>query len=520
MSYRESNLDRRCRERFEANYNQILRGVELLEGRLRGLKPFKLDLNFPITAIAGKNGSGKSTLLAMVCCAFHSPPDGFKLARRSKPYYRFSDFFMQRNEEGEASDIEIFYAIAHDEWAPDDDQPDGVGVANQRRWKKKGGKWNDYDRRIARNVVFLGIERVVPHIERSQSRSYRQRFKAGAKQGWEEQARNSVSFVLNRSYASFGTLSHERYTLPIVSVGKTTYSGFNMGAGENALFEIFSTIYRCGANALIVIDEIELGLHVEAQRRLIEELKRACVKLGCQIVCTTHSMEIFDSLPDDARVLLESRNGSTIIQPGVSSQYAFVKMGGHAHELEIMVEDHVAKTIVLNALDAETRKRVKVSQIGSAGALTRQLAATYLRKEKTPILVVYDGEQRNLAKKNTKTAEKLLETEDPKFKEWFAAHTCYLPGDTWPEAWLVQKMRENVEVLAGELKVDEGSLVDAIEAAQQDGKHNEFHSLSETLGFDDSSNLISIVSSKVSQFAHGEFSDMKVTIHRLVNGET
>ncbi|APX75087.1 Predicted ATP-binding protein involved in virulence [Achromobacter insolitus] len=517
MSYRESNLDRRCRERFDSNYNQMLRAVKLIEGRLRGLKPFRLELNFPITAIAGKNGSGKSTLLAMVCCAFHSSPGGFKLARRSKPYYRFSDFFMQRNEEGEAADTEIFYTIAHNDWAPDDERPDGNGLGDQRRWKKKGGKWNDYDRRIERNVVFLGIERVVPHIERSQSRSYRQRFKAGATQSWEDQARRSVSFVLNRTYVSFGTLSHQRYTLPIVSVGKTTYSGFNMGAGENALFDIFSTIYRCGANALIVIDEIELGLHVAAQRRLIEELKRACVALGCQIVCTTHSKEIFDSLPDDARVLLESRNGSTIIQPGVTSQYAFAKMGGkEAHELEIMVEDNVAKTIVLNALDAELRTRVKVTQIGSAGVLTRQLAATYLRKEKIPILVVFDGEQRNLASKNAKTAAKLLETEDPAFAEWFAEHSCYLPGDTWPEAWLVQKMRENVEVLAGELKVDQGALVDAIEEAQQAGKHNEFYSLSESLGFNDRSNLLSIVSSKVSQLAHAEFANLMTGIQRFL----
>lgn len=61
------------------NTHQLLRSIQLADGNLRGLTPFKIDFDYPITAIAGKNGSGKSTILALACCAFHNTTKGFKL---------------------------------------------------------------------------------------------------------------------------------------------------------------------------------------------------------------------------------------------------------------------------------------------------------------------------------------------------------------------------------------------------------------------------------------------------------
>ncbi len=36
------------------------------------------------------------------------------------------------------------------------------GPGWQYRLKKRGGKWNKYDHRVRRNVIFLGIQRIVP----------------------------------------------------------------------------------------------------------------------------------------------------------------------------------------------------------------------------------------------------------------------------------------------------------------------------------------------------------------------
>lgn len=517
MAYRESDDDRAIRRKFQNDNNRMLRGIKLWEGSLRGLTLFDLRFDFPVTAIAGRNGSGKSTLLAMACCAFHGKEDGFKLARRNIPYYRFSDFFMQRAEETDATAISIHYFISHDNWRKGPGFEEGKGIGAQLRQKKKGGKWNDYDRRLQRTVVFIGIDRVVPHIERSQSRSYRLNFSPAPPQGWEDRVRAAVSKVLDKPYVQYKQLRHQKYSLPIVHVGDTVYSGFNMGAGENALFEIFSTIYSCGQSALIVIDEIELGLHVLAQRRLMEELKKACLQTNCQVICTTHSKEIFECLPDDGRVFIESKGGKTHITTGISPLYAFAKMGARdAHELDVLVEDEVARCIITNILSADMRGRLSIHVIGSAGALSRQLAAGFARKGKSRILAVYDGEQRNLAAANVEYARNQAERKKQDFDPWFDEHSAYLPGETWPEGWLVQKAREHSATLAPVLGTDVDTLMEALDAAQRAGKHNEFYTLAQMMGYEDKFICLQTVTTHVCGHCAPDFLDILLAISRLL----
>ena len=326
MKYRESTKDKKLRQRFaNDNAHALLRQIRLETGELRGINSLDIRFEYPITAIAGKNGAGKSTILALACCAYHNLKQGFKLPKRKTTYYTFSDLFVQHTEEVPPQGISIRYWIAHNRWKKTAALPEGIGIGQQRRWKNQGGKWNDYADRVRKNVVFLGIERIVPHSERSQSRSYSKVFKDSQPQGWEDEVKEAVGYVLGKSYDKFRYLEHSKYSLPMVQVGETIYSGFNMGAGENALFEIFSTIYSCGEGALLVMDEVELGLHAEAQKKFIDRLKDACLATHTQVICTTHSKEIFDCLPYDARYLIECVNGKTKITDSISSDFPWRK---------------------------------------------------------------------------------------------------------------------------------------------------------------------------------------------------
>jgi predicted ATPase len=512
MKYRESNLDKKLRKWFcKDNTKALLRSISVTKGGIRGLTSFKVNIDYPITAFAGVNGSGKSTMLALASCAYHNKADGYKLPKRTRSYYTFSDFFVQHSEEIAPPGVEIWYSFAHDNWksAP-------VGIASQVRKKKAGGKWNDYHTRIKRTVVFLGIERIVPHAERSQSRSYSRSFKDLRVHGWENKVRDAVGYVLGKRYDDYRQLEYRKYGLPIVKVGDVIYSGFNMGAGENALFDIFSTIYASGEGALLVLDEIELGLHAKAQRLFIERLKEVCMSTGTQVICTTHSKQIFQCLPDDARFFIESNGGKTKITPGVSAEFAFSKMGAIGEkELEIFVEDPVAKVIIETVLDGNTRSRVNLTRIGSAAAVARQLAANFLRNEHANILAVYDADQRKLQAKNIEHAKSMAERNDEEITKWLLARTSYLPGDTWPEAWLFQKCGEIPEELGVALGVDAERAATIVEYALQAGKHEEFSEVSEQVNLDPERCLILVCGIVYRNFPD-EFEELKNTISEML----
>lgn len=489
MKYRDSSLDITLRKWFQNdNSKALLRRINLRKGSLRGLTPFSLAFDYPITVIAGRNGSGKSTILDMACCAYHNKSKGFRLPNRKQAYYTFADFFIQHSDELAPEGVQIYFSIAHDGWKISKSNPDKEGVKQQLRKKNKGGRWNDYAGRVHRDVVFLGIERIVPHAEKSQSKSYSKSFSYSGDKGWEKDVRDTVGQILGKKYSNFKFASHSRYRLPIVTANDKCYSGFNMGAGENALFEVFSVMHSVSEGALIVIDEIELGLHSEAQKKFIQHLKILCKTRKLQVLCTTHSRDIFSQLPDDARIFLENINGRSVVLDSISPDYAFSKLSAdNSCELNILVEDKVAKSILQAILPSSIRSRISIEVIGSASALARQLSANYNRELQSPLVVVFDGDQRTKESHNIDHACAMaeLKDKDSKVKEWLKARMEYLPGETWPESWLIQKCSENIESLSELIGIDSDEFSDVIERGLEAGKHKEFFEIGKLVGLDE-----------------------------------
>ena len=175
----------------------------------------------------------------MAACAFHNSPDGFKLSDRANTYYTFSDFFVQSNDEVPPSGIGIRYKIRHDNW-----RGRSPGEGSQVRKKKVGGKWNDYKKRVERNVIYFGIQRIVPHYERTTYKANRRRFQLNDLDAdVRNRIRKTAGRILGRNYSDFELHEHAKYSLPMVSWSGLRYSGFNMGAGESAVFGILTALF-------------------------------------------------------------------------------------------------------------------------------------------------------------------------------------------------------------------------------------------------------------------------------------
>ena len=486
MTYRYSNLDYNNIKWFTKDESKAtLLSIEIRGGEIRGLKNIKIEFKYPITAIAGRNGSGKTTALALAACAYHNTKNGFKLPHRRQTYYTFSDFFIQSSGEIPPEDIIILYEILHNKWRKTSRHPDGKGIGRQARWKRRGGKWNNYDSRISRAAVYLGIDRVVPPAEKSTAKSYKRSFSGTTKAGYESEVQEIVGRILGKDYKDFHFRIYKQYRLPIVTVDGRKYSGFNMGAGENALFELFSILSVCDENMLLVIDEIELGLHAEAQERLIEELKNICKKRHVQIICTTHSSTILECLPPEGRIFLDKIGDRVQVVPEISPAFATGKLSGKKNvELDIYVEDEVAKDMVNSVLENNIKNRVNVNAIGSAEAIIKQLVARYKDQDVREACAIFDGDQRTKKQSLLKSFLKNLEssglTEDE--KNWVKKRLTFLPGNTWPEKWILSNVAEaDIQVMAKDYRVSETELKEFVEAALRRGNHNEFYTLANKL---------------------------------------
>ena len=87
-----------------------------------------------------------------------------------------------------------------------------------------------------------------------------------------------MSKILGRDYSGISLKKYGTYRLFSAQRSGTDYTGFNMGAGENAVLGLLLEIIAAGRGALIVVDEIELGLHAKAQSMLVRVLKEFCEK--------------------------------------------------------------------------------------------------------------------------------------------------------------------------------------------------------------------------------------------------
>ncbi len=517
MSYKESQLDKDNKKWFDNDQTKnTLKGITISGCNIRGVFPSSLSFNYPICAIAGPNGCGKSTILALVSCAFHNNTTFFPQSKigQKYPYYTFGDFFVfTREERGLTSSIEIKSTFLTNTPA----SPGKIQGEDTRR-KMADGYWNHYNTRPKRKVSFLGINRILPPSESSKYKSYKNNFHSVAlTNDQQELLRECMTKVFGLPYTSVEMQEHKSCKLFKANRG-VMYTGFNMGAGENAVLTLLNEIIFAGEGSLIVVDEIELGIHISAQKRLINVLKELCKKFKCQIICSTHSENILDSLPPYARLLIVSTDTSTNVMTDVTTEFALHSMANvDVPELSLFVEDEVGEKFMENVLDSDLRHRVKIIQIGSAdGPIPRQMAA-YYRENKNSFCSFMDGDKRNKRSDHEKTMKDELgdrrHHSDDDFKTYLNARMSYLPGETWPEKYLLEKVLEQDDFSTLEdWGVDNNDIKRYCNEAISSGKHNEFYTLGQKLGMDKQLVYIDVVRffkknhpdevSKINSFIH------------------
>ncbi len=125
-----------------------------------------------------------------------------------------------------------------------------------------------------------------------------------------------------------------------------------MSSGERTILRVSKAISRL-ENALVLIDEIETGLHPYTQQQMMLELQRIALRRRLQIIVATHSAVVLDSVPPEARIFLDRDPGSADVRrvPAYRDIFQKALYGQSLDRLSILCEDDVSERLIGGALD-------------------------------------------------------------------------------------------------------------------------------------------------------------------------
>lgn len=262
-----------------SNYSKYLRVIRL--AKVRGFSGAEVSFDFPVTALVGPNGGGKSTVLGAAACAY----------KKIKPGLFFPKSSIGDNSMSQWS---IEYVLIDKDVNPHA-QIRRSSVFRQRKWVR-GDVAN-------RSVSYFGIARTVPSGERPEFKKLMHPSYVHTEplQALPAQAATEIEHILGRPVHEFKrTKIAEGKTFHVGWNRGNEYSEFHFGAGESSIIRIVTEIELLPESSLILIEEIENGLHPVATRRLVEYLIAAADRRRIQAIFTTHSDDALAPLPQEA----------------------------------------------------------------------------------------------------------------------------------------------------------------------------------------------------------------------------
>lgn len=301
------------------NVGSYLKKIEL--NKVRAFANQTVEFDFPVTALIGTNGSGKSTVLGGAAVAYKAIKPGLFFPKSS-----IGDQSM--------SDWSIGYDIIDNQKSP------GKPLIRSARFKKS--KWVRDDV-ATRTVLYFGIQRTVPASERREFKkfaSFSYRF-SGSLEKLEDTIRQEVTRILGKDMSHFlrSKIARDGFIF-VGGDGTVQYSEFHFGAGESSVIRMVSQIESAAENTLVLIEEIENGLHPVAVKRMVEYLIDVAKRRSIQTIFTTHSENSLDPLPPEA--IWSSIGGKT--SQGKISIEALRALDDRTDErMAIFVEDAFAK---------------------------------------------------------------------------------------------------------------------------------------------------------------------------------
>ena len=396
---------------------------------IRGIYGLRISFNYPVSVIAGENASGKSTVLFAAACAYKVPGANVK---DFVPATLFPDY---RPKHGQRSDAKPKITIEFNY-----DTPTGSIVMQWRRHKAGWSRNFRWRRRIRQPKRELFLRTLSNLSNPSEVRSVLSMSRLPSAPKENRLNASQLAFaqqVLPFRYAEAVDLSSGRKRLLFAArEDGAAYSELHMAAGERAVLRLSQDIAQL-KGALVLIDEVETGLHPTMQQILMLHLQRLALRNDLQIIVTSHSPAVLDSVPPEGRIFLERDEAG-----GVQTREPYRDIiqnalyGRAVKTLNILCEDDAAEGVLRGVLDVlAPRHRIKGETVRierDTGADEFPNYAAAFRKFGViqNFVFVLDGDKRD-----SDVQERIEKRAD------HPVPVLFLPGDGSPEIWVWERLR-------------------------------------------------------------------------------
>ena len=409
---------------------------------LRGIDNLRVQFDYPVIVIAGGNASGKSTVLFAAACAYKVPGAGVKDFVPSTLFPNYRPKLGGREDARSEIVLKFDYST-----------PDG---RRSMRWRHVNG-WNRsffgrknaaqperplYLRTLSNISNPAEVRGVLGSMNRLNSPPHETPLTASQIAFAQQLLPFRYSEVINLSSGS-------KSLLFAAQKGGVAYSELHMAAGERAILRMSQEIAQL-EGALVLIDEVEAGLHPWVQQLLMLQMQQLALRNDLQIIVTTHSPVVLDSVPLEGRIFLDrdATTGPVSVLKPHRDVVQNALYGRSNDALNLLCEDDAAEGILRGVLDVLVvreniwRESVNIGRDTGADEFPTHAAAFRKFGQIQNFVFVLDGDQRD-----SDIGEKIRN------QPGFDAPVLYLPGFDAPEIWVWDRLRQNSDELANALSV-------------------------------------------------------------------
>lgn len=375
--------------------------------RFRHIFNLNIDFTHPITSIAGANRSGKTSLLLLMACSHENflRPDATSSSIGIREH-GWNDVLSFTSHETINTDYQYEMEWRH---AARIFQGTGKRMHTSRAWSGLGKKSTDEKRLNAkirgREVRLIDLERLLP--ARAFSNSLHRKANTAATTPLSQDIAQAFSYIFDTPITSISEAGwHLNRRCFVIERPGVVYSTYNAATGEEAVIYLLKDLIESPKNSLILIEEIEAGIHPSVLRKVIDIVHIVSWSDKKQIIFTTHSPTAFSAVDARSRRFIETVNGQWRCSSGISMQAASSKMDSVAHPLvQLYCEDDLAQFLInqqLVAITASEPQAQRLINVIRSGPID-QVKNDYTRHQrnfqhlrvKLGYCAVFDGDYKN-----------------------------------------------------------------------------------------------------------------------------